>query len=334
MHEAKQKLKQITEEILFSRNDFGKQYSACNELYKFFVGLTGVSHSSENADDAGQTILPSGKAISPKEAAHCVLDFARTTQFLRGIHAAILELKKRFPHKKLEILYAGCGPFAALMVPLLTQFTTEDFSLTLIDFHQRSIDAARKIFAELSLENFVANFVRTDASNYKHKEKLHLVICETMQNAMKKEPQSAITLNLAPQLAENGIFVPQKISVEVCLANLSKEFAADGAEKERIYLGEILKLEAEKIRQSSTQNFRFPAITLEIPPMIVEKNVEKPNFMLLTKVLIFGGFKLSERDSAITYPQILNDLRDFSDNNRIEFTYILDKNPRFKYTQI
>ena len=330
MHELSKRLKQITEKILFSGNDFSKQHSACNELYNFFASLTGVSDSSENTDDAAQTILPNGKAISPKDAAQCVLDFARTTQFLRGIYAAILELQKRFPNEKLEILYAGCGPFAALIVPLLTQFEPQEFGVTLIDYHQRSIDAAKSIFQKLQVKEFAADFVQTDATAYQHKEKLHLIICETMQTALRKEPQAAITLNLAPQLAESGIFIPQKISIEVCLANPSKEFASDGAEKERIYLGEILELDAEKIRQSSAQNFCFPAITLKIPPM----NVEKPDFMLLTKILIFDKFELSGRDSAITYPKVLNDLRGFSGNNRIEFTYIFDKNPRFKYAKI
>ena len=310
------KLKQITDEILFSADDFGRQFSACHALYDFFVELTGISHSSENADDSLQTILANGKAIAPKEAAHCVLDFARTTQFLRGIYAAIIELKKRFPSEKLEILYAGCGPFATLIIPLMSQFEPNDFRVTLIDFHKCSIDAARKIVAELEFDEFIADFLNTDANAYKHSRKPHLIICETMQTALKKEPQVALTRNLAPQLAERGIFVPQKISVAACLANSS-----DNAKKERIYLGEILALNAENV------SFNFPTITLEIPPI----DLKGLDFMLLTKVSIFDKFVLNDYDSGITYPQILHTLRDVKSGNQIEFTYISDKNPRFEF---
>jgi hypothetical protein len=319
-----QELQKLAAGILSSENDFGRQFAACRELYDFFSKLSGVSISSENADDAAQTILAGGKAISPKDAAHCVLDFARTTQFLRGVRAALLELKKRFPSEKIEILYAGCGPFAPLIVPLLTFFEPDELSLTLIDFHERSIASVKNIFRELELEKFDARFVQADAASYKHPRELHLVICETMQMALKKEPQVALTLNLAPQLAEKGIFVPQKITVEACLGNSS-----NNAKEEKINLGRIFELDAEKIRQSASEIFDFPSVTINIPHENAEK-AEKMDFMLLTTVSIFGGFELRERDSGITYPVILRDLRGLS-GKRVEFNYIQDKNPRFEY---
>ncbi len=327
MCKSKRKLKQITVEILHSGDDFGRQFAACNALYRFFAGLTGINHDSTNETNATQTILDGGKAISPEEAAQCVLDFARTVQFLRGIHAAITQLKKRFPNERLEILYAGCGPFAALITPLFTQFSTEDFRVTLLDFHERSIYSVKRIITELNFDEFIADFVQTDVSRYKHAEKPHLIICETMQSALKREPQAALTLNLAPQLAENGIFIPQKITVEVCLANLSKEFSEEDAQKERIHLGEILALDAEKIRLSV---FDFPTFIIDIPP----HDSEKFDCMLLTKVSIFDRFELRERDSAITYPLILRELSNIKSGDRIEFKYLRGENPRFEYRLI
>ena len=177
------------------------------------------------------------------------------------------------------------------------------------------------------MENFAADFVQADAATYKHREKLHLVICETMQTTLKKEPQVAVTLNLAPQLTENGIFIPQKISISVSLGNSLNESSFDGAEEEKIRLGEIFELNAEKIRQSSAPQFYFPAITLQIPPT----NFQKTDFMLLTKIEVFDKYVLSGRDSGITYPKILRDLRSFAVGKQIEFSYIFDKNPRFTY---
>jgi len=323
MLDLNRKLEQITKEILFSEADFGKQFSACNELYRFFSELTAIEHSSANPEDAIQTKLAGGKAISPKEAAHCVLDFARTTQFLRGIYAAIIELQKRFSTESLEILYAGCGPYGALITPLLTLFQSNNLRVTLIDIHERSIAGVTKIISELKFEAFIAEIHCADAITFQHDKKPHLIICESMQNALQKEPQVALTSNLAPQLIENGIFIPQKISVQACLANTSKEFSTEGEKRERTYFGEIFNLEAEKLIAVDKAQEKI----IEIP----QTDLENADFMLLTKVEIFDRFGLDDYDSGISYPLTLRDLQNLSSGSRIAFKYISDTNPRFEY---
>src|SRR5688572_5160662 len=51
----------------------------------------------ESAGDiaAGETVTSDGVAISPKMAAMCVDDFARTVQFLRGVNAAIVDARDK-----------------------------------------------------------------------------------------------------------------------------------------------------------------------------------------------------------------------------------------------
>ena len=93
------------------------------ELHDLLVRASGLDVHAINGADAADIMLPSGKAIAPKWAASCLLDFARTATFLRGTEAALHAALARFPQRPIEMLYAGCGPFAPFALMLVTRFT-------------------------------------------------------------------------------------------------------------------------------------------------------------------------------------------------------------------
>ena len=109
-------LKKIADELLSHQSEDNRLNAAAG-LYSLCSSVTGIDEYSAHADDSGGTRLPSGEAISPRDAARCVLDYSRTSKFLRGLYASILEARQRFPDAAIEILYAGCGPFAPLAIP-------------------------------------------------------------------------------------------------------------------------------------------------------------------------------------------------------------------------
>lgn len=318
------KFEKIIENLLFLEDDPGALRETACAFYEILTKTTGVGGDSELEADGIATILKSGKAISPTDAARCVLDFTRTTKFIRGIHSAILDLKQKFPGEKIEILYAGCGPFAPLVLPHCAMFGPEEVSVTLIDVHERSIESTKKVFERFGFRDHVCELITADASLYRAVggKKFHLIITETMQKTLEKEPQVDITLNLSNQLRENGIFIPQKITITACLANIQNEFLK-GFARQRILLGTIFELSAD------SKDILKPR-TIEMP------NVDTAgmSLMLLTNILVFGNYRLEDYQSGITYATILHDLPGSEPGDKIEFHYVPGENPGFKYKRL
>ena len=332
------RLHQVTNDLLqHDRPD--KLHAAATALHSLFWEIIERDGGPRNPIDERETPLAQGKAISPKAATMCVVDFARTAKFLKGIYAGMLQAQKRFPDERLEVLYAGCGPFAPLALPLATQFSAEQIRFTLIDIHDQSLESAQRIVKALGLESYIGDYIQADATSYRHGCQLHVVISEAMQRALEKEPQVAITLNLLPQLCRGGIFIPEQITVDVCLYDPSKEFLMLSAESDdpvlpdtletqrvRINLGPIMELTGEKAHDQETM---MQARVLTVP-----KDVEGLGIMLRTKVRIFDSIVLDEYEAGITYPVILHDLGRVEGGTRIQFTYSLGKKPGFRYQRV
>jgi hypothetical protein len=150
---------------------------------------------------------------------------------------------------------------------------------------------------------------------------IHMAISETMQNALKREPQVAIMNNLIPQLPAKGIFIPEEISVEAALLDLAKETRAsmENGDPQRKYLGNIFKVGQHVTR-------KYEGITLNIP-------LHEPNeqLNLMTIITVYGDEVLKDNDCSLTLPYRVPNL-DIANAGEITFTYILDENPRFDYS--
>jgi hypothetical protein len=299
------------------------------------------------ADDA---LLEDGVAINPQAAAHCVVDYQRSVVFIRGVYAAIKTVKTRFPDTVIDILYAGCGPFATLLLPALGKFTPGTLNITLLDIHQRSLDSAEQLLAYFDLSDQRVQTVRGDAASYQHPGNLHLVIAETMQKALEQEPQYAVTANLAPQLCHAGIFIPENIEVTLYLTDLEHEAtlirqsqqidqkAIESCGKRHplaIVCTLSPELAAGQLQEAQynqdTAKLELASTTVTIPAL---HNLAEFDVALFTRIRIFEQYCLMDYESEITLPLKCHDLTPLVGGERYRVSYELGNYPRFNFAQL
>jgi hypothetical protein len=335
-------LARLTDELLEGQHR-GKLRDAAIGLYSLFAQITGVGDDSEASADNANTMLSYGRAVSPLGAGKCILDFVRTAQFLRGVYAALRTAQLRFPYENIDVLYAGCGPFAALALPLTTRLTSDRLRFTLLDIHPRSLHCAEHLVESLGLSHYVRAYVQADATSYVHPTMPHVVITETMHKAFTREPQVAITRNLAPQLRAGGIWVPEVVTVKACLYEPGTELlgyseqraAVDAAYaaqclqssmRTRVDLGELLALSG-KTSFTAWSGAGSPVITLHIPP----DAEPRMRLLLSTTINIFDSATLGEYDSELTTPEFVADFNGDFRGARIEFSYAFGEKPGFRH---
>jgi len=300
-------------------------------LERLFRDITGVREDTVDPRDHSAILIPAGSASSPLDAGRCLLDVRRTAIYLRGVHGAIKEAQLRFPQEVIEVLYAGCGPFAPLCLPLLPLLAGQAIHFTLLDVHARAVESVQAIMAALRLDGVKVDCLVCDATQYRHPDQrpLHVVVSETMQRALEKEPQVAILVNTAPQLTPGGLMVPETIAVDAVLTDMSQELGGNGHGPEpwsnRVPLGRILELDRERACAWAAAGVpsHLPPARISLPSCVAAQN----SLVLTTTIRTFGVHELREYESGLTHPLMVNGWRAGED---VEFTYRLCDQPGFQ----
>ncbi|RPH32611.1 MAG: class I SAM-dependent methyltransferase [Bacteroidales bacterium] len=292
-----------------------KQSADC--LYEVFSSITGIDMNNLGVGDIH---LPSGKAISPSGAAHCLLEMKRTAIFLRGIKQAIDSTVSN-GNTLVRILYAGCGPYATLITPLLHYYSADKIRVTFLDINSESLIAAEKLLKELELGEYAEGFVLADAAVYKVDQPYDIVISETMQAGLKKEPQVAIMQNLIPQCKPDTIFIPEQITIDVYLR------------KRGIWDGDQLLEEGGEINHLC-KLFSVNKISLDCSKyrkvVTLPQTFNKPyDLLLYTTIKVFGNEVLGLNDCSLNMPIRYVELRDNCPKS-IEFWYNQSNKPKIE----
>lgn len=279
----------------------------------------------------------SGMAISVNEAARCLLDYRRTGQFFRGIYRAIHDARKKYPGETIEVLYAGCGPYAPFFTMVASLFSPQEVQFTLVEINGESLQVAKKLIHNMGLDPYLRECFEADATLLRLPEPLryHILFSETMDAALEREPIISIFLNLLPQLREEIFVIPRNVIVEGVFyreQDLSRGYDGlwDLNNKDHYTpIGVIMDMN----EALSTY------LSLSPPPddnIFHEMQLSLPDaayrdyFALVTTVEIWDGLMLYKNDSDITDLRV----RAFSDVPECEyinFEYALTEEPQMMF---
>lgn len=276
------------------------------------------------AERTQQFISQHGLVMAPNYCIHTIKDTLRVSGFIRAIKKAIDTLFE-CGQEKVFIAYPACGPFAPLLVPLLSYYQRQGVSgerlrVTFIDMQPGAIKALHTLITELNLKEYVHQLYCGDACEYNAPMLFDMVILEAMQHGFSREGHLAIARQFATQLSTHGYFIPQQINVHAMLSVAQQEYVeqwrnqgldeqAIAAKREEIAaqrteLGVVMSLNSKTLTQITTEQVAKQSLVnagkVTIPHL--HHQVAKQVLSLYTHISLFADEQLAIYDSGITQP--------------------------------
>jgi hypothetical protein len=299
-------LKQYAQTLLDPTTSPLQRRNTVHALHELFVHLGAINSLEDPVDLPDHLQLPSGRAVAPRHAGLCLLEPLRTSAFATGLKDAVGDLLQQFPGKTIQVLDAGCGPYALLPLLAAQFFSSQQVQFTVLDIFEENLASAKTLISNLGLALYFSDFILTDATTYTCPADAapDIVISETMNKALEKEPQAAITLNLAAQMPPHGILLPQAIAVTLKKINaglqqkalaLAEDTAVQYSGFEEA-LGHVLTLDKSSTLTTIT---RQPLCSITIPADYDEAGHKLQYF---TTITVYKNQQLQRSDCSLTLP--------------------------------
>jgi len=292
--------------LLSETSSWAMRKEQLENMHALFVQL-GALDAYKDQGAAKDRHMPGGKAIAPASAAMCLFDIARTRQFVAAVKQAITD-KTKDQTTPVLVLDAGCGPYALLSLLAALYFSPQQVKFRILDIYETNIQSARTLIKALEMEAFFEEMICVNALEYKWplQQPPDILLTETMNRALTKEPQVAISLRLAPLLAASGILIPEKIDLELVAVDRKKrnELMTSNTTGEDLpaalyehRLAPVLSLLKDSTHAAIG---RQPLTRVELPPGFDGHQLE-----LHTTITVYKQVVLKNNESAVTLPLVL-----------------------------
>ncbi|MFK7784632.1 MAG: hypothetical protein AB8B56_05945 [Crocinitomicaceae bacterium] len=261
--------------------------------------------------------LQNGIAIGLSWAASCLDDSIRTLKFLRGTKQAIeTKLKES---ASVHLLYAGTGPFATLILPLLSHFSSNQLQVTLLDVNPTSVENVTQLIDRFNFKNHVQEIRCADATKttFEKASEFDILLSETMQHALQSELQVVITSHLLNQMEADTILIPQSIELGIVSAN------SDSMKVQHV--DHFLKVDAHFLR-----SHRDIQAGWYIEQRIDSKKLQfRANELLAisTKIQVHENEQIEWNESGLTTLKIIGVPEDFQNTNEVAIRYVISPEP-------
>lgn len=296
-------------------------------LAQLLALVTGVS-ADFDMNEWQDADLPSGVAISPVQAAKCLQEAIRTQVFIQGVEAAIVDQLTK--HNRVNILYAGTGPYGLLVLPLLCLMLDKRISVTLLDIHPENIVAVNKLIQTLEIAEYIKHVELADATRWQpsKSESFDLIISETMNTLLRREPQVTIFAHLQQFLSADGVLIPESINIGALLELSAGEFAESGKEKNKasIDLGSFFQLNQATARALANGDLSNLSGEIKLPKIMNPKGPQGLKFS--TAIEVYKNHQLGENSCSLTMPVYYHNLK-LASGKAIQFSYQMNENPKF-----
>lgn len=282
-------LKNHSKELLKLDYDTELSEKIINEIYSYFKEVTLVSVDNQEVNNLTMINASSGAALSINHAAQCFLDYKRTTKFLKGLMKCIKDKQKQLPGTRINILYAGCGPFAPFLTLVAPLFTSEEIKFTLLEINKSSLESAKVLISALNLTDYVDSYILSDATTLKLKDpdQYNILFSETLDALLYRECYVPILWNLLPQLSENISVIPENVKIDLYFKNSSK----------KVFSTNIFDVR-ERVKKSSLISslpIQFDSVNV---PLFSASEYEK--LLFTTEVYVYKDLQLLNDESSIS----------------------------------
>ncbi|MCA9300152.1 MAG: hypothetical protein KDA28_13860 [Phycisphaerales bacterium] len=294
----------------------GEQWSAVKELQGLLERQAPIGSAALSGD---LIVGTAGVAITPDMAALCAQDFVRTVAFVQGSFAAIREARQRRPDRPVQVLYAGCGPWCTLALPLMACLDPDVARFELIDLQPRSLALALALIESFGLSDRVSHSEVADAVLYVPVDSPDVVLYELMRAVLDAEPHVAATLHFR-DIAPDALLVPEAVTIDAELIDVRTLVGEEG--ELPIPLGCALRVD----RTTTAGDGIVTGGTVRLPDSWARHR--EP--MLVTRISVFGEVTVSEGASGLTIPRPIACYGDSVPGDVLQFSYVLGDDPRLR----